>query len=424
MKLYKHQQDLLDFAPDRYLLAWGTGSGKSRTSIELTKLKGGSLLVVCPKMLKENWSREIEKWGFEDDHLVVSKEEFKMKFMKAPIQFDNIIADEAHFFSNYKSQVSKALDKYIKLYRPRVYLLTATPYLSTPYNIYTLVKYLGLDLRYPTFTNMCFFQVRMGGRMVPMVKKGIEPYLSSLISKVGSVVKLDDCFDVPPQIDELVYIDLTKEQEKAKDDIDAWEHIVRFTKYHTIENGVQMADEHVETDTYYDNGKIEYIKQLAVEHSKVAVACRYNLQIEKYREALEKEGYTVFTMNGATKNRQELIDQVNNTEKCIFIINASCSEGYELPSIGVIVFASLSFSYKDYVQFKGRFLRANALKKNLYLHLVVKGGVDEDVYNCIQDKKDFSFKLLEQLEQPEQSKSFNGRGSNIPEGFNDEGFIK
>jgi superfamily II DNA or RNA helicase len=234
----------------------------------------------------------------------------------------------------------------------------------------------------------------MAGRLVPLVKKGIEPYLNSLITSVGSVVKLEDCFDVPEQTDEIVTVKLTKKQIKAKEEITNWEPIVRFTKYHTIENGVQLADEYVPEDTYYENEKIEYIQNLLTEHKKIAVACRYNLQIEKYMQALTESGYVVYVINGATKDRQDVIDKVNKAESCVILINASCSEGYELPTIGTIVFASMSFSYKDYVQFRGRFLRSNALKKNLYIHLIVDGGVDEDVYQCIQNKQDFSFELL------------------------------
>ena len=54
-----------------------------------------------------------------------------------------------------------------------------------------------------------------------------------------------------------------------------------------------------------------------------------------------------------------------------------------------------NFSYKNYKQMKGRFLRANALKKNLFIHMVVDDGVDKDVYNNIMNKQDFSFKLYE-----------------------------
>jgi hypothetical protein len=59
-----------------------------------------------------------------------------------------------------------------------------------------------------------------------------------------------------------------------------------------------------------------------------------------------------------------------------------------------MVFASLSFSYVDYKQACGRILRINNLQENTYIHLVAE-GVDQDVYNCIQNKQDFTIKIYE-----------------------------
>jgi hypothetical protein len=47
----------------------------------------------------------------------------------------------------------------------------------------------------------------------------------------------------------------------------------------------------------------------------------------------------------------------------------------------------------DRVQAEGRILRANHLKKNLYIDLVVRGGVDEAVMECIKQKKSFDERL-------------------------------
>jgi len=396
MELYEHQKKLISQNPARHLLAHGMGSGKTRTSIELVKKRGGSCLIICPKMLKENWARETEKWGLTNEKLIISKEEFKLKFMKAPRRYANIIVDEAHYFGHYTSKLSKSLALYIEKYRPdSVYLLTGSPYLSTPWNIFTLVNYLGAGLRYGTFRRQCFHDIRMGGRVVPVPRLGIEPYLNGLIKAYGSIVVLEDCFDVPEQTFDTVYFSLTKEQEKAKKELNAsiFEHIVRFTKQHTLENGLILSDGYDE-DRFFPSEKLEYIKEIAKTEKKLAIAVRYTKQMELYTEELRNAGYEVYNIAGGVPNRQAIIDEVNNSEEAIIIINASCSEGYELPTISKIIFASLSFSYKDYQQFCGRFLRANALKKNFYTHLVVKGGVDEEVFKCIQNKKDFTFKLL------------------------------
>jgi len=77
----------------------------------------------------------------------------------------------------------------------------------------------------------------------------------------------------------------------------------------------------------------------------------------------------------------------------VVIINAQCSEGYQLPSIDTVIFASLSFSLKDYTQAIGRFLRYDAIKKNVYIHLVNIGTVDEAGYESIMKKEDFDIAI-------------------------------
>ena len=392
MELYEHQRKIIEEAPDQYLFAFGTGTGKTRTSVELVKVKGGTTLIICPKMLKENWARELKKWNYPPEMAtIMSKEEFKRTEFKA---YDNIIVDEAHFFANYKSQLGKALGKYIKKYKPRVYLLTATPYMSTPWNIWTLVSYLGISIGWAKFNRICFYMVRMGGRMIPVARKGIEPYLNELIMQVGSVVKMEDCFDVPDQVDEIEYYNLTKDQQEGMKEVEGiFEHIVRFTKQHTLENGLLLGDEY-EEDKEFKSDKLERILELSEVHKKLAVVCRYNKQLEMYKKHLKKAGHKVFLINGSVKNRDEVVQQANKSETGITLIQSACSEGYELNTIGLIIFASLDFSYKNYVQMRGRFLRANSLKKNTFVHLLVSGGVDEDVWNCVQNKKDFSFQIL------------------------------
>ena len=105
------------------------------------------------------------------------------------------------------------------------------------------------------------------------------------------------------------------------------------------------------------------------------------------------EGKKVFLINGDEKDKDAVALEAEASDECVCLINAACSEGYELPSIGFIVFASFSFSYKDYKQAIGRFLRGNKLKKNVYLPLVNEGTIDHAVYQSILNKQDFDIAI-------------------------------
>jgi superfamily II DNA or RNA helicase len=93
-----------------------------------------------------------------------------------------------------------------------------------------------------------------------------------------------------------------------------------------------------------------------------------------------------------------VVQAAEKEPQCIVLINAMASEGYQLPSFRVVVFASLDFSYKNYIQACGRNNRIDNPQRNVYITLVVKGGVDEDVYKSILKKQDFSLAIYNQDE--------------------------
>lgn len=392
MKLYNHQQAIIDKNPKKHLIAFGTGTGKTLTSLALAHHNQVAVLIIVPKALKINWQRNIDKFEGVLCYQIISKEEFRRDWdMIKP--YSALIIDEFHFFANLKSGMSKALIKYQRKHNPKyVWGLTATPYCSSPMNIYSLATHLGHKWSYWTFFNKFFYNVPMGGRTIPMVKKNIEKDIADLVKQIGTTCSMEECVDVPDQVFETVYLELTDEQKKAIKEIDEPQHIVRWTKAHEIENCALKGDEYI-GPTFFDGLKNDYIATFSDENPKFAVICRYNLQIEMLYKLLIKKGKKVFVINGAVKNRDEIVQEVEKTDECVVLIQASCSVGFEIPSVPIMIFGSLSFSFVDYQQAIGRIHRINKLKKNVYLHLVIKDGVDEAVYDCIMRKQDFDIAI-------------------------------
>jgi superfamily II DNA or RNA helicase len=402
MKLYKHQQELLDKNPLKHLLAFECGTGKTITAILLAEKNTYSInnriLVICPKSIKDQWIENISSISKKPmSFVVMTKEEFKCN-SNIIGEYKGIIVDECHFFANYKSGMAKALMGYIKKYNPRcIYLLTATPYLSSMWNLYTLGYILGEKYDWKKWDNFFFNRILMGRKIIPIQKTKIngvpiEDYIAKVVNKIGTTVKLSDVADVPEQQFFTEYFDLTKEQTKAIENIIDVEPIVRWTKIHQICGGSLKSDGYNE-DQYFKSEKFERLKELCQEHKKIIIVCRYNAEIDY----LEKElsNYDLAKITGKTKAKNELVRSLNNKDDAIVLVNASCSEGYELPTFPVMIFYSYDFSLKNYVQMIGRILRINKLKKNIYISLVVKGTIDEDVYKCINKKQDFQIALYE-----------------------------
>jgi superfamily II DNA or RNA helicase len=200
---------------------------------------------------------------------------------------------------------------------------------------------------------------------------------------------------VPEQTYREHKVEQTADQKKAIKDIalEFPDPLVLTGKRHQIENGVLKGDDFSPDVTICDL-KTEAILDFALEFPKMVIFTKYTQQIEKIKDALKD--YKVLTLQGSTKDRENVLKDAEASDECIIIIQSQISAGYELPSFPVVVFASMSYSVVDRIQAEGRVLRANALKKNLYITLVTKGGVDEAVNKSINNKVDFSEKIYAQ----------------------------
>lgn len=393
MKPYKHQIEFLKSNPNKTALVWSCGTGKTRTALEWSKLYGGNTLVICPKALKTNWEREAEKWGA--DVVVMTKETFRKEAKGLP-KFDQVIVDEIHggfLTPHFKSQMSKMLRGYLKVNKVERFLgLSATVYTSSPWNIYNLAHYIGYKLDYKKFDWEYFDHVRMGMRVIPVPKKGVEKKLAELVKKFASIVDIKNVIDVPLQNHlEPEYFALTKKQlSKIEENYDPVP-IVRFTLQHEIENGILIGNEFKEKHSFACD-KNDRILALVEENKKVAIVARYNYQIDVIAELLKE--YTPMIIRGDVKDRDRVCLEAENSPGAVVIIQSDCGVGFELPSFELCIFASMSYSYTAYEQMLGRFLRMNKPSRTTFVYLLTDGdSIDQAVYDAIQKKKDFQINL-------------------------------
>ena len=415
LNLFKHQQNFIDKKSNRALLCWGTGTGKTIGSIAWCKSFDDieKLLVICPKALKKNWQRnltehmsETQKW------LVLTKEEFK-RDIKTLSKADAVIVDEAHTFASMKSQMFKSLAKYFSVHQTKYrLLLTATPYTSSPWSIYALAILLGKMWSYRQFDEKFFVNRYISRRRgsdnefdkgyakartmtVRVPKEGIERDVAQLVLLIGDVVAMEDCVDVPEQLHSIEYFELTPEQIKAKKAVTAIMPIAKFTKYSLIESGVLTGDEY-NAAQLFPSYKIARALDVIAETKKVALVCRYNLQIAELYRQISETGKKVFIINGHAKDRDSVVQEVEASDECVVLIQADCAEGYQIPSVSVCLFMSMSYSLVKYTQILGRFLRIDKLEvgRNVFIYLLTDGeSIDQAIYDCIMNKRTFSLAI-------------------------------
>lgn len=175
--LYNFQKEGIEFAikkGGRFLLADEMGVGKTIQAIGVSAMfqEEWPVMILCPSSLKYNWRDEILNW-LKD--IVTKKEvqiiksakcEFKsdVKFfiMSYDISirihekikeknFKFAIADEAHYLKNRETQRCKLMMPILQKCK-RLMLLSGTPILAKPVEIFSLLKILRPDI-FTSFKN-------------------------------------------------------------------------------------------------------------------------------------------------------------------------------------------------------------------------------------------------------------------------------
>lgn len=393
-ELRSHQVKIFNDNPIKTGLWLEMRCGKSPLAIRLVVRNCKTCLVIVPKPLVEQWKEYIKIWDDKNEMImwqVISKEQFRINW-KTTQGYEGLIIDEVHRQGgNYKSKFFKTVQSYKKKFKVnKIWLLSGSPFSNNSWSVYSLGLLLDRDWEWFDWRNRFFYLVRMGIRQVPVQRTGIEKEMARIINKLGYTLKLSDVVDVPE--DEYIkeYFDLNKfQKDLIKESFDPLP-IVRYTKQHQIENGSLKGDG-------YRDGKIiqcqktERIKELVEENNKIAIVCRYNLQIANYEAELGGYLHKIFIINGETKDRNEVIKEIEKSDKCVVLLQANCSDGYSLKSINIMVFASMSFSFVDYIQICSRLKDMDKKTGNTYIHLLTRGdSVDKGVYDSVMRKQDFN----------------------------------
>lgn len=370
---YKHQQAFIDRNKDRDLLVWEGSLGKTYAgTMWLCKRAHLKALVVCPKAIIGKWKRALIEDGAHAD--VCSRDDIKKIDLN---KYGALILDEAQdfaspIFDKTRSQRTEAVYKYVKAHpEAHILCLSATPVRSTPWNIHTLACYIGVYWEVKKFRDEFFHLTDKFGRLHYEKNKDWRIKIRPYIESISDIVLLSDVVDVPKQHHQVIPIHWTKAQEKALGD-QYLEPSAEWHARHRAENGAE---------------KFKVMQGILDKYRKVIVVCVYTKQIEEYAKAIG-EDRQVFILNGQTKDQDDVITQAQESDDCVFIIQASMGAGFDADKFSVMMFASMSFKYIDFAQTKYRINRRHNLHENTYIYLL-GGKCDKSVYDTVQSGKDF-----------------------------------
>lgn len=372
MKLKAHQ---IKFAKDykgSNLIVHETGTGKTVCAcVWLRDGRDSDAIVVCPKRVVEKWKDALNVW--ETKAFVVSMDQFK----KLPIlRYSAIVIDEADefaspLFNKNRSQRSEALYNLVKAHpEVPILLLTATPIRSSPWNLHSLLTFSGHYIDWKQWRDVFFNLERRPylSRPAYIPKPDWRKRIRPVLEKYADIVLLKDCIDDLPPIEEKII--------KVVGD--------KFPGTKEVQPKAAFVEEHM----WEQKNKHETILDIAKGYRKVLVVAYYREQIKILREELSKERVT-YTVHGGVENQEAILKEANEVDECFLIVQASLGAGFDADSFSCVVFASMSYAVRDWIQMKGRVRRVHNLHPVVYNYLIA-GRCDKAVKHNVDLGKDFS----------------------------------
>lgn len=340
--------------------------------------------------------------------LQIMEKEFRKK------KFKFIAVDESSKIKNSQSKTFKALLN-VSWKSEWRYVMSGTPAPNGPIDLWSQFFFLDdgmtLEPSLVDFRHEYYKQIAVPGRgahvgfWVP--KRGIEPKINKQIEKRSIRFKSSDCLDLPPRTFMVRELEMTKEQQKAYDEmsqnlftevdgssITARVAVSKLMKLREVTGGFIIDDSRIEKP-FKKNPKLLELDSLLEEalgdsSSKALVWAQYKWEIRtllhRYRKKYGARGlYGDISQPEKDKN----VDVFLDSPSCRLLVchPKSAAHGLTLTSASYSVYYSLSHDFEEYYQSSMRIHRPGQKRPTFYYFLTAKGSIDESLLKCIQDKK-------------------------------------
>ena len=451
--LYRFQKQGIIFGIKKYsrlLIADEMGVGKTVQAIGLSCLyqKDWPVLVICPSSLKFAWRDEITLWLGEvlkkDEVQVIkhSKNEFKedkkyyiisydlsVRMIDKIIEkkFNYIIADEAHYLKSRSAKRTMSLTPILQRSK-RVVLLTGTPILAKPMEIFSLLHILRPDkfkgfkefgTRYCDPKILPFGLIDWSGSsnsrelnsilnklMIRRLKKDVLSQLppkkrqkieiatdSKVIKRLKifmekSSKKFEELLGTQIELDKLGInaedINISNKKEKDSDnkskDNEEESILNKFNKAYSMTGEAKLP------------GIRDYVNYLVDNSCKFLIFAHHSEVLDAIEDVIidDKIGYIRIDGKVAIDKRQDLVNKFQTDEECLVAILSitACATGLTLTKASTVVFAELHFTPSIMIQAEDRAHRIGQDAGCVNIHyLVGEDTLDVLLFRKLNEKQ-------------------------------------
>ena len=396
-------------------------------------------LVVAPKKVAEaTWSHEAEKW----DHLrhlkiipvlgslkkrvqalhtpgdiwVINRENvpWLVEYFRNNWPFDMVVLDESSSFKNPQSKRFKAM-KLVRSRIARLVLLTGTPAPNGLEDLWAQIYLLDAGERLgrtiSSYREAFFTQdYARPGQMYRTYtpQQDAESRIQAAISDICVSMKSEDYLELPDYIERTVPVALDAKAKRAYDKLEKEMLLEVDTQLVTAQSAAVLNGKLLQlcSGAVYDStGEVvnihdckleaflETIEQLNGEHALVFYWFKH--EADRLTKALAKTDKVVRVYQGPEDEKAW-----NDGEVDILLAHpVSCGYGLNLQAGGhhAIWFGYPNWALEIYQQANKRLHRQGQKHPVICHHLVVQGGMDEDVIAALHDKGDTQESLMQAL---------------------------
>lgn len=396
-------------------------------------------LVVAPKKVAEaTWSHEAEKW----DHLrhlkivpvlgslkkrvqalhtpgdiwVINRENIPwlVEYFRNNWPFDMVVLDESSSFKNPQSKRFKAM-KLVMSRIARLVLLTGTPAPNGLEDLWAQIYLLDAGERLgrtiSSYREAFFTQdYARPGQMYRTYtpQQDAESRIRAAISDICVSMKSEDYLELPDYIESTVPVVLDAKAKRAYDKLEKEMLLEVDTQLVTAQSAAVLNGKLLQlcSGAVYDStGEVvnihdckleaflETIEQLNGEHALVFYWFKH--EADRLTKALAKTDKVVRVYQGPEDEKAWNAGEVD----ILLAHPVSCGYGLNLQAGGhhAIWFGYPNWALEIYQQANKRLHRQGQKHPVICHHLVVQGGMDEDVIAALHDKGDTQESLMQAL---------------------------